>query len=291
MVGRNREIRRLEPTEPGRVTMKKAQNGAMTYEIRADDGATRTFTADEIWHIRGPSWAPWMGLEGTKLARNAVGLGIATENTHADMHKGAARVSGLLAVDTTIGQERFESLSAWLDRHAEGGDRAGKPLVMDSGAKYTPLDMSGADKQHIETRNHQVEGTCRAFGVMPLMIGHPADMAARAAVETLAIMHVTYCLLPWYRRIEKSATLNLLSPQERATGMELKFNAKGLMRGAAKDQAELYAKALGAGGHGTAYMTPNEVRALEDMDPMDGGDELPVGVLPAAPKEANDGTD
>lgn len=283
MVGRDRRLVALEPVEPGRVTVKRASDGALTYEVRADDGAMRPFDADEIWHIRGASWNSWLGLDATRLARDAIGLSIATEAAHADFHSGGARVSGLLSIKEDVGPEKFTFLSAWLDRHSQGGDRAGKPLVLDGGATFTPFAMTGVDAQHLETRKHQIEEICRAFGVMPIMIGHADKTATYASAEQMFLAHVVHCLSPWYERIEQSANASLLTDAERADGYYTKFNPNGLMRGAAKDRADFYTKALGSGGHGTAWMTRNEVRALEEMDPKEGGDEFPTAPAPTPP--------
>lgn len=287
MVGANRELRALEPMDPGRTTVNRAKDGTLTYRITADDGATLEFGASEIWHIRGPAWSPWMGMDATKLARDAIGLAMATESAHADLHKGSARVSGLLAMKGVVGKEKYEFLSKWLDQHSEGGERAGKPIILDDDAKFTPFGMTGVDAQHLETRKHQIEEICRAFRVMPIMVGQSDKAATYASAEQMFLAHVVHTLSPWYSRIEQSADAELLTDADRAAGYYTKFLPNGLMRGAAKDRAEFYTKALGAGGHGTAWMTPNEVRALEDMDPIDGGEGLPVGVQSATTGASN----
>jgi HK97 family phage portal protein len=292
MVGSAREIRVLEPIEPRHVKVMRARDGTLTYEITADDGAAKLFGADEIWHVRGPSWNSWMGLDATRLARDAIGLSIATEAAHAEFHKGSARVSGLLSMKETFGKEKFELLSAWLDQHSEGGPRAGKPLIMDNAASWTPFGMSGVDAQHLETRKHQIEEICRALGVMPIMVGHADKSATYASAEQMFLAHVVHTLAPWYERLEQSANQNLLSTADQDAGFYTKFSPNALMRGAAKDRADFYTKALGAGGHGTAWMTPNEVRALEEMDPVEGGESLPAGSdKPAPAKEAQNGPD
>ena len=279
-VGRERSIRAMEPIDPGRVTVQRDPQGGLTYVVRADDGASVTFGSSDIWHLRGPSWNSWMGLDATRMARDAIGLAIATETAHADFHKGGARVSGLLSVKDKLGNDKFTFLSAWLDRHSEGGDRAGKPLILDNEAKWQSFAMTGVDAQHLETRKHQIEEIARAFGVMPIMIGQSDKAATYASAEQMFLAHVVHTLMPWYERIEQSADVALLSEADRVAGYYTKFNPNALMRGAAKDRGEFYAKALGAGGHGTAWMTPNEVRALEEMDPITGGETLPVGVQP-----------
>ena len=88
---------------------------------------------------------------------------------------------------------------------------------------------------------------------------------------------------PWYARIEQSADINLLTPAERAQGYYFKFIAAGLLRGALKDQGEYFARALGSGGS-PAWMTQDEVRALDELNPMGGeAAKLPprAGSVPA----------
>ena len=288
-VGRDRQIKMIEAIEPGRVTVKRADDGTLTYTVRADDGATKDFTSEAIWHLRGPSWNTWLGMDATKLARNAIGLSMATEEAHARQHKNGAQVSGLLSMTTKVGIEKFTSLSAWLDRHGYGGDRAGKPLILDDGAKFTPFTMTGVDAQHIETRKHQIEEICRGFGVMPIMVGYSDKAATYASAEQMFLAHVVHTLSPWYERIEQSADMSLLSATDLEAGYYTKFTPNGLMRGAAKDRAEYFTSALGTTQQ-PGWMTRNEVRALEEMDPVPGGDEFPALITSGAAAGDANGT-
>ena len=289
MVGSGRELRVLEPIDPSLVAVTRERDGSMSYKVTAQDGTARVFSAGEIWHIRGASWTPWIGMDAVRLARDAIGLAIATEQSHADFHKSGARVSGLLSMDGAISKDKFESLSAWLDRHQQGGDRAGKPLILDNDAKWSTFSMSGVDSEHLATRFMQVEEICRGFGVMPIMIGQSDKAATYASAEQMFLAHVVHTLSPWYARIEQSVDAELLTDEDRAAGYYSKFMTNGLMRGAATDRAAFYASALGSGSPGTAWLTTNEVRGFEDLDAMDGGDVLPTGIPPAT--GAADGTD
>ena len=286
MVGRDRKVRVLEIIEPHRVSVERLPNGSVSYTVTADDSSQVKYGQETIWHIKGPSWNSWMGLEATKLAREAIGLSISTEQAHADFHRNGARTSGMLTVSGVLSPERYEKLQASLDRRAQGHDWAGKPLVMDSGANYVPFQMTGVDAQHLETRKHQIEEICRAFGVMPIMVGHADKTATYASAEQMFLAHVVHTLSPWYERLEQSADANLLSEADLDAGYYTKFTPNGLMRGAAKDRAEFYAKALGSGGS-SAWMTQNEVRALEEMDAMTGGEELfkPVSAAASEPDD------
>lgn len=147
-------------------------------------------------------------------------------------------------------------------------------MILDDDAKYTPFGMTGVDAQHLETRKHQIEEICRAFGVMPIMIGHADKTATYASAEQMFLAHVVHTLSPWYERIEQSADAQLLTEEDRAAGFYTKFSPNALMRGAAKDRAEYYKAALGTTQQ-PGWMTRNEVRALEEMNPVPGGDQFP----------------
>lgn len=264
-VGSQRKIREMIPIEPNRVQVKQLDNYQLEYHVTGKSGQAQVFGQDAIWHLRGPSWNGWSGLDAVKLARDAIGLSMAIEQGQASFQKSGGQQPGVFSTKEVLTPERFTFLSTWLDRHLPGGDRFGKPLVLDDSAEYASTTMTGVDQQLLETRRHQVEEMCRPFRVMPLMVGHPADMAARAATESIIQMHVTHTLMPWYVRIEQSATMNLLTPEDREAGYYLKFVPNALMRGSSKDRAEYYSKALGSGGT-KGWMTQNDVRDLEELD-------------------------
>jgi len=264
-VGSKREIKELILIEPRRVTVKQLPDYSLEYTVTSDTGERQIFGQDTIWHVRGPSWNTWAGLDAVKIARNAIGLSSTLEQSQAEFQKNGASPSASYSAKDKMSPERFEFLSKWIDRHMPGGDRFGKPVILDNDAKWTSMSATAVDQQLLETRRHQVESICRRFRVMPLMVGHPADMAARAATESIFLVHVTHTLMPWYQRIEQSADVALLSDEERKAGYYTKFNANALMRGATKDQGEYFAKALGS-GNGKGWMTQNEVRDTMDID-------------------------
>jgi HK97 family phage portal protein len=270
-VGSDRVIRELIPIEPGRVAVDKDRDTQrLVYKVTADNGAQQDFAQEAIWHLRGPSWNGWMGMEAIRLAREAIGLAIATEEAHATLHKNGAKVSGLLSVKDTLSPDKFKFLSGWLDKHEVGGERENKPLILDQAADFKNMMMNGVDTQHLETRDHQIGEICRALRVMPIMIGHAGAQAPTfASAEQFFLAHVVHTLMPWYQRIELSGDVNLLSEAEQAEGYYTKFNPNALMRGAAADRANLYRTGLGGPGSGPGYLTQNDVRDLEDMERSD----------------------
>jgi HK97 family phage portal protein len=284
-VGLARRLASLELLEPQRVRVMLQSDGSLKYFYTPPFLSEMEIAAGDMWHIRGPSWNVWMGLDATRLAREAIGLAIATESAHADFHRNGARVSGFYSVDGPLSAAQFEGLDKWLQKSAQGGERAGKPFILDRGAKYQNTQMTGVDAQHIETRKHQVEEICRAFRVMPIMVGQADKAATYASAEQMFLQHVVHTLMPWYERLEHSADVNLLTPAERAAGLYTKFNPNALMRGSAEARGKYYAQALGAGGT-RPWMTQDEVRGLEELDPYGGhAEELGTGAMDTAPAD------
>jgi HK97 family phage portal protein len=284
LVGSKRELRSLEPIEPGRMTVQRESDGRIRYFEQRESGERVEHDPATIWHLRGPSWNSWMGLEAVQLAREAIGLAMAIETQQAETHRNGARITGMYSVKPPMGPEKFDQLSTWLARFKQGGDKAGEPLILDNEAKFQPFQMTSVEAQTLESRGLQVEEICRAFRVMPIMVGHSDKTATYASAEQMFLAHVIHCLLPWYERWCMSADVNLLTEQDRREGYYTKLNPNALMRGAAKDRAEFYSKALGAGGT-AAWMTQDEIRGLEELDPMGGAaTELGHGsIAPASP--------
>jgi len=260
------KILSLVPFEPGTVTVEVDQKRNLQYKVTID-GEQRTIPADMMWHVKGPSWSTYIGMEAVKYAREAIGLAINIEESQNKLHASGVQTSGIYSVDGALNQKQATDLMQWIETRIGGANRH-KPLVVDRGAKFTPISMSGADAQTIENRRFQIEEICRAFRVMPIMIGQADKAATYASAEQMFLAHVIHTLMPWLTRIEQSIDNNLLSEQDIDQGYYSKFNANALMRGAAKDRAEFYDKM-----YRMKAFSPNQILALEDMNPYDGGDE------------------
>jgi len=111
---------------------------------------------------------------------------------------------------------------------------------------------------------------------MPIMIGYSDKASTYASAEQMFLAHVVHCLAPWAERIEQALECQLLTREERRAGYYIKHNLTSLLRGATKDRGEYFSRALGAGG-APAWMTQDEVRALEDLNPKGGeASQLPI---------------
>lgn len=274
------------PYQPGAVTVHRDADWTVRYSIALRDGGRVDVPASDMWHLRWLAWDGVSGMDGVRLAREALGLAMATEQHGARLFRNGACPSGLLSTEANLNEEQVKRLrETWQAAHA-GGDNAFKTAVMFGGMKFTPVTSPNDAAQFLETRRHQVEEVCRAFGVLPIMVGHYDKASTYASAEQMFLQHGVHTLGPWYACIEKSATRWLLTEDERRDGYYLRFNANGLMRGAARDRAEFYTKLYGVGA-----LSPNDIRELEDMNPYDGGDEYRVPLNMAAPGEEPQATE
>lgn len=271
-------VRALIPLDPGSVTVKRTSDYALTYRVTMADGASRDVPAEAMWHVRGPSWNGYLGLEPVSLAREAIGLALSTEESHALMHKNGVQSTGVYTVEGTLNPQQFQQLYDWIAKYQKGGQYQQAPLIIDRGAKWTPSSMTGVDAQHLETRRFQIEEICRAFRVMPIMIGYSDKASTYASAEQMFLSHVVHTLAPWYERIEQSIDCHLLTPEESRAGMYAKFGEEALLRGAMKDTSEYLTRLVSNG-----ILTRNEARERLDENPIEGLDE------PLVPMNATSG--
>lgn len=255
------QIVELYPFEPGMVRVT-FESGTLEYEVTAPDGTKRTFPAESIWHIRGPSWSGWYGLEAVKLAREAIGLAMATEEAAGALHKNGVRPSGVYSVEGTLKDDQYASLSKWIDSYMAGSENSGKALILDRQAKWLSTQMTGIDAQTLEMRRFQIEEICRFARVMPIMVGYSDKAATYASAEQMFLAHVVHTLAPWYQRLEQSIDANLLTERDRKNGMYSCFVEEGLLRGSLIDTKDTLIGYVDA-----RIMTPNEARAKLDMNP------------------------
>jgi HK97 family phage portal protein len=260
------QIRELLPIPPHAVTVKQNDDYSLVYTVAGLDGTSEEIPARDIWHIRGPSWDGYSGLNMVYLLRNALGLSMATERAHASRFGNGVQTTGLYSVDGALDDAQYRRISAWIHKHFSGGVNSGKPLVLDNKATFTPIEMSGVDAQHVEARMLQIQEICTGFGVKPIMIGHADKTATYASAEQMFLAHAVHTIRPWHRRFEASMNAELLTEEEAMAGYYFKFIDTELLRGAAKDRADYYSKMFAIGG-----LSPNAIAEAEDMEGFDDG--------------------
>jgi HK97 family phage portal protein len=256
------EIVELFPFQPGSVRVIELSLGEYEYEVTAPNGSKKIYPAESILHLRGPSWDGIHGLEVVKIAREAIGLAMATEESAATLHKNGVRTSGTYSVEGNLSETQQKALSKWIEEHYAGSQNTGKPLILDRAAKWISSQMTGVDAQALETRKNQIEEICRFYGVMPIMAGYSDKTATYASAEQMFLAHIQHCLAPRWTDYEQSFDAKLLTEKERDSGLFCNFVEEGMIRGSIKDTKDVLLGYVNGG-----LMTPNEGRSKLDLNP------------------------
>jgi HK97 family phage portal protein len=263
-VSGKKEPRELIPLV-GHVCAKQASDWTLTYEVTDTDGVRTVYPRESILHLRGPMWNGYVGMDAVHVAREAIGLAIATEETQSRMHSNGAKPGGLISFKNELGKDAKERLKSLAAGNLEGLRNAFKTLVLDGGAEWTPFQMTGVDGQHMETRRFQIEQICADLGVFPQMVGHSDKTATFASAEAFFLAHVIHSLEPWIENWQQVFARDLFPTEDDITA---EFSVQGLLRGDHKTRAEFYAAGIING-----YFTRNEVRKWENLNPIDGLDQ------------------
>lgn len=269
VLGLNGRIIALVPMRPDRVTVRRQYDGSLTYTY-SWLGIVRDLGEDQVLHIKGFSLDGQMGISVIGQARQSLGSVLAAEQSAASIFRNGMRPSGYLKSPTYLSDPQREQAKGLLERFKGATNTGGVPLL-EGGWDFTSLSIPPEDAQLLETRGFHVEQVCRWFDMPPIMIGHMEKSTAwGSGLEQMNLWFLTYCLRHHLKRIEQAVARSLLLPAERDKYFA-EFNVEGLMRADSKGRAELYKTYI---DHGIA--TPNEVRAIENLPPIAGGDELIV---------------
>ena len=287
--GRNK-ISGVYPLLPDKMAVDRDKNGALTYTYSTASGQTVTLPPEDVLHIPGLGFDGVMGYSPIALEKNAIGLGIASEEYGSKFFSNGARPSGILTHPNTVKNPKAlrESWNA-----AYGGSyNANRVAILEEGMTFTPIARPNNEAQFLETRKFQVDEICRIFRVPPHLVGN-LEHATFSNIEHQSIDFAVHTIRPWLVRIEQSMNRALFSEQEKAR-FYVQFNMDGLMRGDYKSRMEGYAIARQNG-----WMSANDIRALENQNPIpadQGGDTYLVNgnmipITAALKAKADDATD
>lgn len=286
IVRRGRDVIRLVPLDPRRVTVEQNDTFDVEYTWRRKDGGSTTLRPDEVFHLRGFSLDGLRGISTVRQAAEAIGLSLQAQRAAAKIFRNGMLTGGALTLPpgAKLSQAALERLKADMRERYETVDNAGRWMVLEEGMQAAPIAANAKDNQHLEMRKHQIEEIARAFGV-PRPFLMLDDTSWGTGIEVLSQAFVRNCLAPWFAAWEQAISMRLLRRDERES-YYAKFNAGALERGNLKDQGDFFAKALGAGGH-APWMHQDEVRELMELGPRD---DLPPAAGAAGASEQSTGT-
>lgn len=270
------DIVALYPLMPNKMTVDRDENGQICYLYnRSSDDAptmkTNSFTvklsASDVLHIPGLGFDGLVGYSPIAMAKNAIGLAIATEEYGAKFFANGAAPGGVLEHPGTI-KDPNKVREAWQSQFGGSGN-ANKIAVLEEGMKYTPISISPEQAQFLETRKFQINEIARIFRVPPHMVGD-LEKSSFSNIEQQSLEFVKYTLNPWIVRWEQSLSRILFTEHEKQEYF-FKFNVEGLLRGDYESRMNGYATARQNG-----WMSANDIRELENLDriPAQSGGDL-----------------
>lgn len=255
-------VEQLVPFHPDRVQPMRLDNGGVRYQV---DGGQRTLEAFQMFHLRGLSTD---GLEGLspidQAAREPVGIALAAEDYVSRFYANDAQPRGIIEWE---GSFKNDDADKWKQswQKAQTGARRHSVAVLEKGMKYHEVGMTNRAAQFIEARKFQKEDIAQIFRV-PLHLLQALDRATFNNVEQLDLDFVTHTMRPWFRRWEQAIGMRLIVEDNDRFFAE--FLVDALLRGDTAARYEAYSKAITDG-----WMTRNEAREKENLNPLDGLDE------------------
>lgn len=267
--GDGQQIKALLPLNPTRVKVKRRDTtNAVYYEYYDNDGTMHEIAQRDMFHLHGLGFNGLTGYSVVSKARESFGLGMAAERHGAAFFGNGAHFSGIFEYPTTFEDEaaRKRFRRDWNAMY-KGPAKAGKPLILEQGMKWTQTSMSNDDAQFLETRKFQVSEVARWFRIPPHMLGD-LEKATFSNIEHQGIDFVVHSLRPWLVRFEAEIQRKLFAESERNIYFA-EFLVDGLLRGDTKSRMEAYKVGLQNGVYSL-----DEVRELENLNPLDEGGDV-----------------
>ena len=267
----------LYPLLPENVEVDRNEKGEIYYiyhaytdDVPGEKNKDIIFRRDEILHIPGLGFNGLVGFSPIAMMKNALGTTLAVERYGASFFKNNGQPAGVLEHPGIL-KDPQKIRDNWMDTYGGAGN-AHKVAVLEEGMAYKPISLPPEDSQFLATREFGVEEICRIFRVPPHLV-QDLKRSTFNNIENQGISYVQYTLMPWLERFEQAIIKDLLVGDEQDEYFP-KFNVDGLLRGDYKSRMEGYAI-----GRNNGWMSANDIRELENLDPLpegEGGDDYIV---------------
>lgn len=275
----------LIPLNADNVEVKQQRDLTLTYNVTLPSGQRTTLAQKDMLHLRGLTLDGVTGLPVITYARESMNLAMATEGHANGLFANGTMAGGVLTHPRKLGVDGQEALRDSLEHYRKGGSKEGRDLILEEAMTYERLGMTSNDAQFIQTRVQSLAEIGMYFGV-PLHLIGLNDKASSwgTGIEQMGIGFVTYTLQDWLTMWEQAIGRDLIDEKE--PDLYAKFNISALMQGDSKTRFESYGK-----GRQWGWLSVNDIRRLEDQNPIDGGDEYlqPLNMVPlgATPEQEN----
>lgn len=261
-------VQQLWPLDPSQVEPVRDENGELFYKY-----GSVIFLPSEILHIKGLSFDGVKGYSVIAQAKNSIGLGMAVEEFGSTFFGQGGKPAGVISVPGKLNSEAIQNMrKSWEDMHATVKN-AHRVAILQNGVTYQTIGTPPDDAQWIASRQFQLQEVARWFKIPASKIGAGAGTYSSLEQDNLAFLQET--LRPWLIRWEQEINFKLISSLDQ---LYAEHNQDALLRGDTAGRSAFYASALSWG-----WLSRNDVRALENLPPFEGGDAymIPKNMDPA----------
>ena len=249
--------------DPRKVEVKREPSGRVTYTVRADNGRTDVFDAQNVVHTRRVGRPGELrGLSPVDEARVLLGYAVSAQTWGKAWYDGGGVPSGVLEFAGELTKEQRDELKKeWQKQHG-GADKVRTGLLT-GGITYKSVSPTFEQAQWIESMRFSAEQIGAIYGVPlhKLGIATPGAMSY-ASVEASERAFVIDTLRPLTIIVARAHDRLLPGP-----ATYLNMDLRGRLEGDTQARAAFYASMFNVGA-----MSQNDIRAKEDLPPVDGGD-------------------
>jgi HK97 family phage portal protein len=263
-----------EPWRPFPVTKPE---GALVYtttdgidEDRSDSDATaaqpeRTIMPEDMLHIPGLALDGRIGQSVVWLARNTLGLALASEKFGSKYFANFARPGGILELPSNITPEAREMAKrSWLE--AQGGENSNRAAVLPAGFKWTATSHTPEEAQSRDLQSFLRNQICALLHVPAHMAGDVEK--SRSNTEQMAQEYVSLALTPWMQAIKQEFKRKLFpNPgigRKPMNNFHVDFDLHYILRPDAASREKYYAT-----GRQWGFLNTNMILELERLNPID----------------------
>jgi HK97 family phage portal protein len=251
--------------------------------IEESPDGRRVWTDEQMLHIPGFSTDGLVGRSPIGTAREALGTVLARERFESDFYGRGGVLPGVLKHPQKLSGEAQDRLKARFKTILQANEWA----VLEEGMEANPLSMPLADMQFVESKQLSIRDCANLFNLpVSFLNGSSGDSLTYATVESNQIQFAQVTIAPIVNAIAKALTRDpSLFPQ---SVFLAEFVIDGIHRGDMHSRVEYYKTMTDM-----KAMTVNEVRAIENLPPIDGGDSIapepppPPVMVPAQEEQAN----
>jgi HK97 family phage portal protein len=254
------QVTGLYPIEPTRVMPERNAAGAIVYRVLKGDGTEVVVAAERILHLVGLGFNGLIGYSPIAMMRESLGAGLAAERLGGQVMSRGAKYSGFFEHPRTLGATAHKNL-----KESMATDLPGTYRILEEGMTYKAGSMPLRDAQFIELKKFSVTDVARIFGIPPHKLGD-LERATFSNIEESNLDYVISTLRRWLVRWEQECNRKLIAPLEK----KLQFTehlVDGLLRGNIQSRYSAYSQGINNG-----FLSSNDIRRFENLDPIDGGD-------------------